>query len=210
MYTLYYATGACSLAVHAVLYELNAPFNVMKVDMMKGQHKTPEYLKLNPRGQVPLLVEDGQAFAEGGAILVYLLEKHPNFLLPPVGTKERGTALQWLMYGNSSLHPMYSAVFGAARTFSDEALRFAFCDAMIDRINNEWQYIEKHLENRSYLCGDDCTIGDILLTVFAPWGKTFQKPIIHGPRTQALFERVRARESFAKALAAEMEEQKAA
>lgn len=67
-YTLYYKPGACSMAMHVILNELNVPFEAVKQDDLKA----PDFLKLNPRGQVPLLIVDGEPVKEGAAIITYL------------------------------------------------------------------------------------------------------------------------------------------
>ncbi len=71
MYTLYGMTGSCSMAVHVILNELNVPFTVEDVRAPEGQPRPAEFMKLNPRGSVPVLVVDGQPIREGGAIIAY-------------------------------------------------------------------------------------------------------------------------------------------
>ncbi|MBY0408155.1 MAG: glutathione S-transferase, partial [Rickettsiales bacterium] len=111
MYQLYYSPGACSLAIHVTLLELGVPFKANKIDLSKGENRTPEFLKLNPRGSVPVLLDGDQIIREGAAQLLYLLDKHKSPLLPASGP-ERATALEWLMFANATLHPVYSRGFG--------------------------------------------------------------------------------------------------
>ena len=118
MYQLYYSPGACSMAVHVILNELNQPVELHKISLQEGDNRKPEFLRINPRGQVPVLVDDGFVIREGAAQIIYLLEKHKSPLLPASG-KERAAALEWLCYANASLH-----VASAAATYGNGEKRF--------------------------------------------------------------------------------------
>ena len=78
MYTLYYSPGTASLVVHLALLELGVPYRLEKVDFDKGAQRSTEYLRLNPRGQVPTLVIEGKAYFESAALLMLLAERHPE------------------------------------------------------------------------------------------------------------------------------------
>src|SRR5580698_9846115 len=118
MYKLYYSPGACSMAVHVALNECNQQVALEKVNIR--EKRTPEFLKLNPRGQVPVLVDGDLVIREGAAILVYLLEKHKSPLLPSTG-RERAVAFEWLMFCNATLHPAYARCFFLMRNAKDAA-----------------------------------------------------------------------------------------
>ena len=73
MLTLYYGPGACSMASHIVLEESGEKYNARRMDLAKGEQRTPEYLTMNPQGRVPLLqLDNGEPLAENTAILPYL------------------------------------------------------------------------------------------------------------------------------------------
>src|SRR5262249_40965590 len=97
MYKLYYSPGACSMAVHVLLNEIGAPLQLESASTKEGKNRSPEFLKINPRGQVPVLDMDGHIMREGGAILSYLCDKHNSPLLPREGIA-RADALEWLMF----------------------------------------------------------------------------------------------------------------
>ena len=80
---LYYAPGSCSRAALIVLEESGAPYEAQVVAFMKGEHRRPEYLALNPKGKVPLLVVDGRPLSESLAIFVWLAETFPDAKLLP-------------------------------------------------------------------------------------------------------------------------------
>jgi glutathione S-transferase len=203
MYTLYYSPGACSMAVHITLNELGEKVKLEPANGPTGQ-RTPEFLKINPRGTVPVLVDDGHVIREGGAILSYILDKHESPLLPRSG-KERATALEWLMFCNSTLHPAYARLFFAKKNFTGEVLEKTQM-AFIDQINKLWKDVDERLSQSPYLAGKHLTVADILLTVIANWIPGVQI----GAHTKKLLKSVSSRPSYAQALATEKVEYKAA
>jgi glutathione S-transferase len=207
-YELYGLSGACSLAVHVILNELGQNPKVKMMDRATNEIKSPEYLKINPRGNVPLLVEDGKPLREGGAQIVYLCDKFKSPLLPQSGW-ERAQALQWLMFANSTLHPAYSRTFWLSKHIpAGENQDNAIKEARV-QIQALWDHVEEELTKSGtpYVAGKDITAGDILLSVIANWNPAAYK---FGPKTKALFKAVSARPSYQKALQAEQVEYKAA
>lgn len=202
MYKLYYSPGACSLAVHVALNEIGVLFQLENVAVPTGQSKSPEFLKINPRGAVPVLKIDDFILREGAAILTYLLDNNKNSLLPTQGL-ERAKALEWLAFANSTLHPTYSRCFFMHRVLGDKAQQNELYKPTIKQIQNYWDEIEEQLNKGDYLCGNNCTIADILVTVIANWSFYFKEPITFGPKTKAFFTRIISRPSFVKALEVE-------
>lgn len=209
MYKLYYAPGTCSMAIHIALLECNQKVTLEKVDLQAGQQRSPEFLKVNPRGQVPVLVEHDHVIREGAAIMLHVLEKHQSPLLPR-GGKERAAALEWLMFGNATLHPAYSRCFFLMRNAESGAEKDKLLDIAIANVNKLWDEVEHQLGRHAYLCGEQITIADILVTVIANWSAKMPKPITFGPRTKKLFKTVIARPAYKKALEIEQVEYKVA
>ncbi len=198
MYKLYYSAGSCSMAVHAVLNELAVDFTIESA----GQPRSAEYLKINPRGAVPALKIGDFVLREGAAILLYLLENHQNDLLPKSGL-ERAEVLEWLCFANSTLHPCYSRCFAQHKILGNAAKENPLYKPSIELIQKYWNEIEERLQTRDYLCGDKCSVADILVAVIANWSPAMKEPINFGPKTKAYFTRVISRPSFQKALATE-------
>ena len=203
MYTLYYFAGSCSMAVHIILNEVGQEVALIPAKDEKGE-KTSELLKINPRGQVPVLLEDGKQMLEGAAMITYLCDKYKSDLLPRDGW-ERTQALQWLMTCNASLHPAYSRTnFLKKNGGTEEQIKASRAGAQAI-----WDQIEEHLNaNGPYLCGKNVTAADILLSVIGNWAD--KGVYTYGPKTKELFKNVSARPAYQKALAAESVEYKAA
>lgn len=207
MNKLYYSAGSCSMAVHIALLECNQQVTLERVDL--GAPRTPEFLKINPRGQVPVLVEHDHVLREGAAILIHVLEKYQSPLLPR-GGKERAAALEWLMFCNATLHPAYSRCFFLNRNAENGEAKDKLMDVAVANINKLWDEVEHQLARHTFLCGDTITMADILLTVIANWSHNIPRPINIGPHTKKLFRAVIARPAYKKALETEQVEYKAA
>ncbi len=203
MYTLYYMPGACSLAVHVALIEAGAEYKLVNVSVPDGQPRPADFLKINPRGNVPVLAWDGFVLREGAAILTTLLDAHKSPLLPQSG-HARATVLEWLSFANSTLHPAYGRMFMMHKTLGEKAAENPFYAINLKAIQNLWNDIETRLGESDYLAGKEISIADILTTVIANWSPAARgKTIEFGPKTKALFQRVTSRPSYQKAMEAE-------
>ena len=91
MYVLHYYPGNASLLPHMALREIGAPFELCLVDRTRGAQQSAEYLKLNPNGRIPVLMDGDIVLFEAAAITMHLADRHPEAALaPPIGTPERG------------------------------------------------------------------------------------------------------------------------
>jgi len=209
MYQLYYSPGACSMAPHVILNEVNQPVELKKIELMKGEGQKPEFLKINSRGQVPVLVDDGQIIREGAAIIIHICEKANSPLLPKSG-KERAEALEWLCFGNASLHPAYGRAFWINKNAEGDA-KEKLMKAAFEQINKLWAELDARLAKNKYLCGDKVTAADILVTVIANWGSHFPEgSVTHGSNVKRLIKEISQRPAYQKALKDEQVEYKAA
>src|SRR5689334_10559721 len=99
MYALYYYPSNASMAPHMVLEEIGAPFELRLVDRERQAHKTPEYLRLNPNGLIPVLVDGDLVLFESAAICLHLADRHPESrLAPPLGSPARAHFYKWLIH----------------------------------------------------------------------------------------------------------------
>lgn len=210
MYTLYGMTGSCSMAVHIMLNELNQPVQVIDCRVPAGQPKPEALLKVNPRGAVPVLVEGDMVMREGGAILNYLMDKHNSPMLPKSGP-ERAKALEWLMFANATMHPAYSRIFFLMAVMKDETAKEQTIESCIKAIDKLWADVEVQLGKTPYVCGDNISAADILLSVIANWGQdSFAKKLTFGPNLKRMFKAVSSLPSYQKTLAEENVTYKAA
>jgi glutathione S-transferase len=200
MMKLYYASGACSFAIHAMLIECGAEFEAQKVDIHAGEGRTPEFLKINSRGQIPALVDGDKNLREGAAIIMYLAEKYKSPLLPQSGDA-RTCAVEWMMFCNSTLHPAYGQCFFANRQEIDASAKAKLVEASCAKVQSLWDDVELQLCKTACIAGAEVTIADIMLCVMANWGIAHAPKL--GEKTKALIAKVTARPSYQQALSAE-------
>jgi glutathione S-transferase len=104
MLTLHYHPGNANLAPHMLLREAGAPFELALVDRANRAQKSPAYLKLNPNGRIPVLVDGDLVLYEAAAICLHLADRFPDAkLAPPVGTPARATFYKWLVWMTNTL-----------------------------------------------------------------------------------------------------------
>lgn len=115
---LYSAPGTCGTAIHIVLNWIGKPFEVEHLDF-RGM-KSREYLKLNPAGVVPTLVDGDRPLSEGLAILLKLVDNNPDADIgPAVGEPGRNQLYRWLAFLSATLHPFYWPYFTPQRYHAD-------------------------------------------------------------------------------------------
>jgi GSH-dependent disulfide-bond oxidoreductase len=184
-----------------MLEELGVPYTVHAINLMKGEQKKPEYLKLNPNGRIPTIVDDGFAVFESGAILVYLAEKYGRFL--PAGTRARSQVMQWLMFQMGGIGPMQGQANVFFRYWHEKY------QPAIDRYQNEtrrlYGVLEQRLDGRDYLC-DEYSIADIANFTWVNIHSWSGVPLDGLPRVQAWRERIRARPAVQRGLAVPVEQ----
>ena len=117
---LHYYPSTAAMVPHILLEEIGVRYERVLVDRMAGAHKTPDYLKLNPNGLIPVLVDGGQAMYETAAIALHLCDTHPQAgLAPEVGSAERAGFYQWLMWLTNTLQASLLVYFYPERWMND-------------------------------------------------------------------------------------------
>jgi GSH-dependent disulfide-bond oxidoreductase len=190
-----------------MLEETGLPYEVHSIGLMAGDQKKPEYLKINPNGRIPTIVDrdnDNFAVFESGAILVYLAEKSGKFL--PTDVKGRSTVIQWVMFQMGGIGPMQGQANVFFRYFPEKI------PSVIARYHNEtkrlYEVLETRLEGREYLC-DDYSIADIATW---PWVRIHAWAGIEIddlPNVQKWIERVAARPAVQRGVEIPRPQQKA-
>lgn len=117
---LFYAPGACSFVPHSLLELAGAEFEPTPVKLHKGEQRSAEYLALNPRGQVPVLVDGGEAITQIVAIVLHIDARFPQAGVLPASGMARTRALSTLLWMNNTVHPTFTHVF-MPQKFTDDA-----------------------------------------------------------------------------------------
>jgi glutathione S-transferase len=196
---LYFAPGACSLSPHIVLREAGLNVELIQVDLREKKTKDGgDYLKINPKGQVPVLqTDDGDTLTEGPVIVQYVADTVPGSkLAPPSGSKERYKVQEWLNFIGSELHKTFGPIF---RPTTPDAYK----DLSKQAIANRFKFLNEHLANKQYLMGDTFTVPDAYLYVMTRWAPRVGIDLAQFPNLKAYSERVAARPKVQEAIKAE-------
>lgn len=197
MYTLYYSPGAASLVVHWVLIELDVPHALVKLDLDAEQHKTPDYLALNPSGVVPTLLIDGKPMCEAAAIVLYLADEHPAARLAPLpGSNQRSSFYQWMFYLANTLQPPFRSWWYPHEAAGEVNSEAAKEQARI-KIEAVFDHIDTHLANNGpYLLGEQLSVADFMLVMLMRWSRGMPKTALEFPNLAKLAGLLKARPSF--------------
>ncbi|HMH28039.1 MAG TPA: glutathione S-transferase N-terminal domain-containing protein [Steroidobacteraceae bacterium] len=159
--TLYTAPTPNGWKVSIALEEMRLPYEVRVIDFAANEQKADWYVKLNPNGRIPTLMDDGFAIFESGAILIHLAEKTGQFL--PRDAQSRSRVLQWLMFQMSAVGPMMGQANVFLRYFPEKI------QPAIDRYQREvmrlFGVLDRQLAAHEYIVGD-YSIADMALW---PW-----------------------------------------
>lgn len=200
MSTLYIAPSACSLASHALVYELDLPIRIEKVTV-----RTPEspIHSVNPLGRVPALVlNDGSLLTENTALLPYLADQKPEAgLCAPVGTPERAQIQRWLGYLATEIHVgCFRPLRRPERYSDDESAHPAIQAKARLQLHQALLHVEQHLQGKTWLVAERYTIADLYLSVFAGWLPALGEPFNELTAINSLRDTVCARSAVQKAL----------
>jgi glutathione S-transferase len=170
MYKLFYADGSAAMSTRTVLEELGQPYELIETDISRDKPRTPELLKLNPNGWVPVLIYDGGAMHEASAISVFLTDRHPEAgLAPASGDPARGAFLKWLVYMSNTLQIAYQLTYHWERYCSGPDAQKSVQDKSCARLREVWGYIDDAIGTRDWLVGDGYTAADIHLYMLTTW-----------------------------------------
>ncbi len=168
---LFYAPGACSFVPHAALELAGATFEPVMVKLHKGEQRAPEYLALNPRGQVPVLVDGNDVVTQIPAIALHIDSLFPQAGLLPASGMARTRALQTLMWMNNTVHPTFTHVFMPQKFTADEAAQQAVKAHAVQAYRGLLEEIEAMARAASpWLAGAQPGVLDAYALTLLRWG----------------------------------------
>jgi glutathione S-transferase len=167
--TLYHAAPSRSSVTHWMLEEIGEPFDLHLLSLARGEHKSPEYLKINPMGKVPALRHGDVVITEGAAICAYLADEFPDRKLNiPVGDPRRGVYLKWLFFGPSCFEPAITdRAFPRKEPPRAAALGHGDYDTVLGVLSDA-------VAKGPYLMGEQFTAADVVIGAGLRWGMQFK------------------------------------
>ena len=198
---LHYMPGTCAMADHIVLEWIGKPYEAVAVP--RDRLKSPEYLRLNPAGAVPVLELDGWSLTQNSAILHYLGATNPEARLLGDGSA-RGMAEvdRWLAFVNADVHPSFWPFFGGLSWLQDEALLAQAKAAAATKLRGLFQRADAQLAGRDWIAGDR-SIADPYLFVVTRWAKGVGVDLSGLDQLERHFQRMLADEGVQRAMKAE-------
>src|ERR1700687_5039404 len=195
---LYYSPGACSLSPHIALLEAGLPYDLVKVDLKaKKLENGEDYLKVNPKGQVPALALDSGELVTEGPVMQMIADKvAAKNLAPARDSAERYKLLEWLNFITSEVHKNFGPLFSPV--LADDAKAF-----FKDRVMAKFKYIDSQLTGRDYLMGKQFTVADGYLFTMLAWADRMKFDLSAMPNLLAYKARVGARPMVQQALTKE-------
>jgi glutathione S-transferase len=175
-----------------MLQELEVPFESVWVNLPKGEHRSPEFLKLNPAGKVPVLVDGDLVLNESVAIVLYLAEKYPEKGFLPSDAKARAEVDRWLLFTVTELEqPLWR--IAKHTSLLPEARRIPADVALAgDDFKDMVPVLEEHLEGHEFVAGDRVTAADFVVAYTLDWANE-AKLLSDSPASIAYLERMYAR-----------------
>ena len=168
MYSLYTAATPNGYKASILLEELGQEYSLHALDLMAGEQKSESFLKINPNGRIPALIDHSAGnfpIFESGAIMLYLAEKHGKFM--PADAKGKSIVTQWLMFQMGGVGPMQGQANVFTRYFPEKI------PAVIARYQNEtrrlYGVLDKRLQDSPYLAGEEYSIADMANWAWVYW-----------------------------------------
>ena len=200
---LYYAPGACSLASHMAIEEVDVPYETQRLDLAAGDQRKPEYLAINPRGRVPAVVVDGHVLTENVGILSYFGGGYPKAKIWPKDTWHQAQLVSTLAWLSNTVHTTYGHIVRPVRYADDAAAQEAIKAKARTTYFDYLKEIDTLLAGKKWCIANQYTVGDGYLLVFYRWGNRSNMPVKTLPNYTALIQRVMARPAVKKVMADE-------
>src|ERR1700752_3353386 len=202
MYQLHYFPSNANAAPHMVLEELGQDYELELVDRAGNAQKSQDYLKINPNGRIPTLVDGDLVLFESAAIVLHLVDQHPEAgLAPKVGTPERAKFYQWMTFLTNSLQEELMIWQYPERLAGTDAAAIGIVKCGAEkRAEGYLDVIEQHLKaNGPLFLGETLSAADFYLVMLARWARPMASPPRSRPNIARLLDMVTALPSVRRA-----------
>lgn len=174
MIEFFHLPSSCSAAVKAALFMTGEKHVTTSVDLSS---KPESFMKANPLGKVPAILDGGHPVSEGGAINLWLSARNPDVaLMPALETHEGADALKWLFFSYATIHPVWVRLFYPER-FASETASTSVVEMAVTDLFSHYGLIEKQLEKHAFVAGETLTLADLYLVSTIHWEAKFDEKI---------------------------------
>ena len=171
---LYEFAPTRSIRARWTLQELGVEFEAVTVNLVLGEHRRPEFLKINPAGKLPVLVDGDTVLTESIAIVTYLAEKYPEKKLIPTELPEKAQAYRWLLFAATELEQPLWRITRHTNLYPETKRLPADVVLAREDFLPMAAVLEEHMRGREFLVGDSATVADFVTAYTLDWANMVQ------------------------------------
>ncbi|MBD0343756.1 MAG: glutathione S-transferase family protein [Coleofasciculus sp. Co-bin14] len=171
---LYEFAPTRSIRVRWVLQELGVEFEAISINMQAGEHRTPDFLTINPTGKLPVLIDGEHIITESVAIALYLGEKYPESNLVPTDLLLRAQLYRWLLFTATELEQPLWRIARHTFIYPEELRLPAEIPLARQDFTSMAVVLENHLLDRQFVVGEHVTVADFVLAYTLDWANEVQ------------------------------------
>jgi glutathione S-transferase len=171
---LYEFAPTRSIRARWILQELGIDFESVTVNILAGEQHSPEFLKINPLGRVPVLVDGELVLTESVAILLYLAEKYPDKGLIPTDIKQRSQVYRWLLLTTAEIEQPLWRIWRHTAVYSEHLRLPAEVSLARKDFADLVAVMEDHMQGREFVVGDTVTVADFACAYTLDWANEFR------------------------------------
>jgi glutathione S-transferase len=171
---LYEFAPARSIRVRWMLQELGVDFESITVNLAAGEHLLPEFLKINPAGRVPVLVDDDLVLTESVAIVLYLAEKYPHKGLLPIDIRQRSQVYRWLLFAVTELEQPLWRITRHTALYPEHLRLTAVVSLARQDFTDMVAVMEDHMQGCQFVVGNTVTVADFVCAYTLDWANAVQ------------------------------------
>ncbi|OYD91594.1 glutathione S-transferase [Nostoc sp. 'Peltigera membranacea cyanobiont' 210A] len=171
---LYEFAPTRSIRVRWVLQELGVEFEAISINMRAGEHRTPDFLSINPTGKLPVLIDGEHIITESVAIALYLGEKYPESNLVPTDLLLRAQLYRWLLFTATELEQPLWRIARHTFIYPEELRLSAEIPLARQDFTSMAVVLENHLLDRQFVVGEHVTVADFVLAYTLDWANEVQ------------------------------------
>ena len=166
---LYEFAPTRSIRARWTLQELDVEFEAIPVDLTKGEHRKPDFLRINPAGKIPAFIDGDVVLSESVAICLYLADKYPEKKLAPTDTRGRAELNRWLLFTVTELEQPLWRIARNSFVYNEADRQPKDVELARREFREMAAVMEKHMQDRHYVVGNAISIADFVLAYTLDW-----------------------------------------
>jgi glutathione S-transferase len=171
---LYEFAPTRSIRVRWMLQELGVDFEAITVNLAAGEHRRPDFLKINPAGKLPVLVDDDLVLTESVAIVLYLAEKYPHKGFLPTDIRQRSQVYRWLLFTATEMEQPLWRIARHTKLYPEHLRLPAEVTVARQDFADMVLVLEAHMQGHQFMVGNTVTVADFVCAYTLDWANEVQ------------------------------------